>query len=114
MFGRDTALGQCDDVNRGVPHRSEARLDPEIVRIIHKQAFEISFRLGQHWVVLGVSERVQGDKRIQHCRKNRGQPIAALSDPLDYPALCLLERTFAKWFPGDAMKHLQRIIRAQK
>ena len=58
MLGRNTALSQSDNVNRGVPDRSEARLNTEIVRIIHKQAFKILFRLSQYWMTLGVSERV--------------------------------------------------------
>ena len=114
MLGREAAFRQGDDINGGVPNRRKTGLNPKIFRIVDEQSFEISFRFCQGGMAVRITQCMQGDERIEHRRVNSGQAIAAVADALDHPALGFLEREPAKWFPGNTMQHLERVVSAKK
>src|SRR5207248_8180347 len=114
MFGRQPTLRQRDDINCSVPNRRKTWLNSKIFRIVNEQSFEILLRLDQSWMAVRVTERVQCNQRIKHCRINRGQTVAALTDPLDHPPFRFLQRDPTQRFPGNSMQHLERIVPPQE
>ena len=79
------ALAERDHIDRRIPDRREARLDAEILRIIHQQPFEIALRLHVERMVRGIAKRLQRDERVQHRREDGAQAVAPLAHALDHP-----------------------------
>ena len=114
MFRGQTGFRQRDNVDRGVPNRRHARLDPEIFRIVDEQYGKIFCGFRIDWMILGVAERAQCNERIQHCGEHRRQSVAPFADPLQHPALSFFQSAFAHRAPAEFGHDLQSVIRAQE
>ena len=83
----EAGFAEGDDVDRRVPNGRETRLDAKIFRIINEKPSKIFRRFFVYRMGLGIAESAQGNQRIQHRRKYRGQAIAAFADSIEHPAL---------------------------
>ena len=106
-LGGHAAFAQRDEIDRGVPHGRETRLDAEVARVIDEQALEVALRLGVKRVVVFVAERFQRDERVQHRGKNRAEAVAALAHALGHPGLRAGERGLASGFPRELVEELE-------
>src|SRR6266446_7581192 len=114
MVRRNTGFGQRDDVDRRIPNGRETRLNPEILRIIDKQPGEIFLRLGVNWIFLRVTQRTQGNQRVQHRWKDRGETVTSLADAFEHPALGCLQRTPSQRTNAQRLQKFEGIIESEK
>ena len=92
----DPGLPEADAGNRGVPDRREAGFDPYGGLGFVLKILKLSFRPLYLWVIIRVTQCLQGYQRIEHGREDGGQTIGSF-EPFKHPGFRSFKRPPAKW-----------------
>src|ERR1700720_3144757 len=114
MLRRNPGLAKRDHIDCRVPHRREAGLNPEILRVVQEKSGKIKGSLFVNWIFLRITESAQRDQAVQHSRKDCRQAIAPLPDPPEYPALRVLQRALAHRSKTQRVQDFQHIVNSEK
>src|SRR5439155_18694491 len=60
------------------------------------ELFQLPLRAQDLRMIIGITERLEGNQRIEHRRKDRCQAIGSL-EPLQHPLLGFSQRAIAEW-----------------
>ena len=95
MIFRDAGFMQADGDDGRVPDRREARFDAHGVVGFVLQFFQFVRGADDLRMVIRITERLEGDERIEHRRENRGQPVRAFKT-FEHPLFGVFQRAFAE------------------
>src|SRR2546426_1631401 len=109
MIGRHAGINERRDAERCIPSRRQARLEMKVFGLFYPEAvnrFNTAFDVR---VMIGITERVKGEQRIEH-RRNDACPIARRVLPLNDPSLGGFNRALTKWHEARAVSQLEYFV----
>ncbi len=91
MVLRNAGFVQANRDDGRVPDRREARLDAHVILRFVFELLQFVCGADHLRMVIGITQRLQRNERIEHRRKNRGESVAAFK-AFQHPLLGLFER----------------------